>query len=57
MATSILETLEEVRNRLIIESRLQPEHQRTGYVNGVLDMYNLVKKREDSMLAEKKENR
>ena len=41
------ETIEEIRNRLITESRLQPELTRPGYVNGVLDFYNEIKKREE----------
>lgn len=40
------ETLENIniRDRLLQESRLQPEVTRPGYVNGVLDMYNAAKK-------------
>lgn len=38
------ETLESVRNKLLTECPREPENQRSGYVNGVLDMYNAVKK-------------
>lgn len=44
MPTDIKETLEDIRNRLITECRKEPEHERPGYVNGILDFYNEIKK-------------
>jgi hypothetical protein len=44
MAVIFKETLEDLRNRLILECKVEPQEQRAGYVNGVLDMYNLAKK-------------
>lgn len=44
MIVETKETLEDIRNRLITECRREPEAERAGYVNGVLDMFNAVKK-------------
>ena len=49
------ETIEEIRNRLLTESRLQPEQNRPGYVNGVLDFYNELKKKEEIPVGQRKE--
>lgn len=49
------ETIEEIRNRLITESKQQPEQTRPGYVNGVLDFYNEIKKREEALIGSRKE--
>lgn len=46
MLTETKETLEELRNRLIAESRREPMEARPGYINGVLDFYNAVKKQQ-----------
>ena len=44
MPVETKETLEDVRNRLITECHAEPAEQKSGYVNGVLDMYNAAKK-------------
>lgn len=41
-----MQTLEEIRDCLITNSRMQKEDQRAGYVNGILDFYNEIKKQE-----------
>lgn len=46
MPVEIKETLEDIRNRLVTQCRYEPEAQRAGYINGVLDMYNATKKKE-----------
>ncbi len=46
MPVEIKETLEDIRNRLITECHKEPQEQRSGYVNGVLDMFNAVKRLE-----------
>lgn len=46
MPVEVKETLEDIRNRLITECHKEPEAQRSGYVNGVLDLYNAVKKQQ-----------
>ena len=43
----VKETLEDVRNKLITECKREPETERPGYVNGILDMYNAVRKLQD----------
>jgi hypothetical protein len=40
------ESLEDIRNRLIQDCSKEPEQQRSGYVNGILDFYNAAKKQE-----------
>jgi hypothetical protein len=47
MVTEIKETIENARNRLITECHKEPEAQRSGYINGVLDMYNEARKIKD----------
>jgi hypothetical protein len=47
MPVEIKETLEDIRNRLITECHREPEVQRSGYVNGILDFYNAIKHQED----------
>ena len=44
MPVEAVETLEEIMNRLLNGCRKEPEAQRSGYINGVLDMYNEAKK-------------
>jgi len=41
------ESIESIRNRLITECRAEPEKERPGYVNGVLDFYNELRKQQD----------
>ena len=45
-------TLEEIRDKLLKETTKQGESadKRSGFVNGVLDMYNEVKKRQDQLI-------
>ena len=43
MPVEVKETLEEIRNRLIAESRREPLEARPGYINGILDMFNAIK--------------
>lgn len=45
------ESLEEIRNRLIMESSAQPEEWRPGYVNGILDFYSQAKRKEEALNA------
>lgn len=47
--------LSDMRNKLVLDCKLEPEEQRAGYVNGVLDMYNEAKKRQEQLLAVGKE--
>ncbi len=55
MPVETKETLEDIRNRLITECRREPEIERPGYVNGILDFYNAIKHQED-LASSKKEN-
>lgn len=52
MPIEIKETLEDIRNRLITECQREPEVQRAGYVNGVLDMYNAARKLKDEEVVQ-----
>ena len=47
--------LEDIRNRLITECHAEPVDQRAGYINGILDMYNEAKKRQEKLLGLGKE--
>ncbi len=49
------QTLEEIRDMLLKETPQQGESpdKRSGFVNGVLDLYNLMKNRQDQLLAMK----
>ena len=47
LEVNVKETLEDVRNRLLTECRREQESERAGYVNGVLDFYNEVRKLKD----------
>jgi hypothetical protein len=47
MVTEIKETIEDIRNRLITECKREPEANRAGYINGVLDMYNEVRRQNE----------
>ncbi len=43
-----MKTLEEIRNGLLLGSKLgETDEERSGYVNGVLDMYNETRKELD----------
>ena len=44
MPAQTVETLEEIRNRLLSESRKQKDDEKPGYINGVLDFYLEAKK-------------
>lgn len=44
MPVETKETLEDIRNKLITECRSEPEKERPGYINGILDMYNAARK-------------
>jgi len=46
------ESIESIRNRLITECRTEPEKERPGYVNGVLDYYNELRKQQDKEEAQ-----
>jgi hypothetical protein len=48
-----IQTLEEIRDMLLKETPKQGESadKRSGFVNGILDMYNCVKNRQDKLLA------
>lgn len=48
-----IQTLEEIRDMLLKETPQQGESadKRSGFVNGVLDMYNATKNRQDKLLA------
>jgi hypothetical protein len=50
-----IQTLEEIRDMLLKETPQQGEdpQKRSGFVNGVLDMYNLMKNRQDKLLSMK----
>jgi hypothetical protein len=52
-ATEHIQTLEEIRDMLLKETPKQGESadKRSGFVNGILDMYNLMKNRQDKLLA------
>ncbi len=50
-------SLEEIRNKLLTESRIEDEQQKAGYVNGVLDMYNEAKKRQKALIESEKEGK
>ena len=53
-----IQTLEEIRDMLLKETPQQGEStdKRSGFVNGILDMYNAVKNRQDKLLALAKED-
>jgi hypothetical protein len=44
MPVEVKETLEDIRNRLITDCKREPEAERAGYINGLLDMYNAARK-------------
>jgi hypothetical protein len=44
MPVEIKETLEDIKACLINECRREPEVERAGYINGVLDFYNAILK-------------
>lgn len=46
MPVEVKETFEDVRNKLITDCRKEPEAERAGYINGVLDLYNAAKRLE-----------
>jgi hypothetical protein len=48
----VIPTIEELRDSLLKETPQQGESadKRSGFVNGVLDMYNAIKKRQDTMI-------
>lgn len=50
-----IQTLEEIRDMLLKETPQQGESadKRSGFVNGILDMYNCMKNRQDKLLAMK----
>jgi hypothetical protein len=52
MPVETKETLEGARNRLITESKLEPELQWPAYINGIMDMYNAAKRLSDKKGAE-----
>ena len=45
-----IHSLEDIRNRLISACTAEPAEQRSGYINGILDMYNESKKRQALLL-------
>lgn len=47
MPVEIKETIEDIRNRLLTECKKEPEEQRAGYVNGILDFYNTLRMQQD----------
>ena len=48
-----IQTLEEIRDMLLKETPQQGESadKRSGFVNGILDMYNATKNRQDKLLS------
>lgn len=52
-----MRTLEQMRNELLLGAKLgETDEERSGYVNGVLDMYNEARKEIDKCQAGKTPN-
>ena len=52
-----MRTLEQIRNDLLIGAKAgEAEEERSGYINGVLDMYNETRKEMDKCQAGKTQN-
>lgn len=49
-----IDRLEDVRDTLIRQSPKEPEAQHSGYINGVLDFYNAMKKFEEDKEEDKR---
>ena len=49
-----MRTLEQIRNELLLGAKIgETDEERSGYVNGVLDMYNETRKEMDTCQAGK----
>lgn len=46
MSIMTKDTIEDIRNRLIQTCPKEPQEQRSGYINGILDFYNAMKIKE-----------